>query len=147
MTIEQRPELNRYVDPSIPLTWQWRRQQLKILLPLWIFMCVFLLEQALYKAWLANRLNSDVLETVSAVCFFILLIIFAGVEIDGRVRHRSRRIIEFTGKKILIKPARRNFARWNRIAKFQFEPTADAPELAKLSLFLLPPPAGKRGSI
>ena len=136
MTIEQRPELNRYVDPSIPLTWVYRWRQFKIILPVWVFICVVMIESALYRAWLSNKLNPDVCLAVAGGCLFIPSILFGGIELQIRIRQRSKRTIQFTEKRIAIQPARNRFVRWERISKFQFEPVAGAPGLTKLNLFL-----------
>ena len=136
MTIEQRPELNRYVDPSIPLTWVYRWRQFKIILPVWVFICVVMIESALYRAWLSNKLNPDVCLAVAGGCLFIPSILFGGIELQIRIRQRSKRTIQVTEKRIAIQPARNRFVRWERISKFQFEPVAGAPGLTKLNLFL-----------
>jgi hypothetical protein len=55
MTIEQKPELNRFVDPSITKPWQFRWQWLKLFLPLWLYILAFCLELGLFGSWVANK--------------------------------------------------------------------------------------------
>jgi hypothetical protein len=144
MTIEQKPELNRFVDPSIPLTWKWRWRVLKISLPVWFFILASLLEIWLFKAWLSNDWHWDrlliVLSTWLAMMFFILAI----SEFQARIGQRSKRVIEFKDDKIRVKPAKSEFIQWKKIAKFQFEPIPDTSDLKKLKLFLHGRPNQKR---
>jgi hypothetical protein len=147
MTFEQRPGLNRFVDPSIPLTWQWRWSQLKIILPIWIFTCACLIETALFHAWLSNRLNPVFFLTLFAGCVFVLFIIFGGIELQVRIRQRAKRTIQFTEKRIVIQPAKIRFFRWEKITKFHFEPVIDAPNLSKLSLFFSGRSAGQASKL
>jgi hypothetical protein len=136
MTIEQRPELNRFVDPSIPLTWNWRWRQFKMTLPVWIFIWVCFLEMSFLQAWLANRLGLNFMLTVFGACLFILFMCFGMAETLTRIQQRSKRVIQFLEKKIIVKPAKNQLVRWKNVAKFQFEPVAESPGLTKLNLFL-----------
>ena len=115
MTIEQRPELNRYVDPSIPLTWEYRWRLLKIIVPMWVFTCAFVTETALYRAWLSDRLTAGFCLTIFGACVFILCVLFGGNELQVRIRQRSKRTIQFKKKKIVIQPARDRFIPWKKI--------------------------------
>ena len=55
MTLEQKPELNRFVDPSIPLTWGYRWVQLKFILPAWFLVLAFFAEIWVFETWLAGK--------------------------------------------------------------------------------------------
>jgi hypothetical protein len=59
MTIEQKPELNRFIDPSIPLTWGYRWHLIKVMLPAWLLFLAFIVELWLFKTWVAGRASWD----------------------------------------------------------------------------------------
>jgi hypothetical protein len=135
MTVEQKPELNRFVDPSIPLTWGYRWRQLKMTLPIWIFSWLCFLETALLKAWLADKLSPDFALTLLGAFLFLLFFIFGIVEVAIRIQQRSKRVMRIDDKSITVKPARNQFIRWKHISKFRFEPITEAQSLTKLSVF------------
>ena len=136
MTIEQRPELNRFVDPSIPLTWNWRWRQLKMTLPIWCFALAWLIEIWLFKAWLASKLALDGLAILLGAWLVMILFTFGMAEIQTRIQQRSKRIIQFKDNKIIVKPAKSGLVLWKRVAKFQFEPIPEMQGMTKLKLFL-----------
>ncbi len=135
MTIEQKPELNRYVDPSIPLTWRYRWRQLKLLLPIWIFAWVCLLETGIFQAWAANRLSFGLVLADLGGGIALLLFLFGILEVGIRLRQRSKRVLRIDDNRIVVKPARNQFLRLKQISKFQFEPIAEAPTCTKLRVF------------
>jgi len=57
-------------------------------------------------------------------------------EVEVRIRQRSKRIIQFTNNKIIVKPARNQWIRWEKVAKFQFERVPETSGMTKLRLFL-----------
>lgn len=127
MTIEQKPELNRFVDPSITLGWQYRWGQMKLLLPVLFFSWLLLVETALLKAWLVNKLHWDILAMLVGSGAAILLFVCAALEIQIRIRQRSKRVIQIEEKRIIVKPAKNQMVPWKRVRKFQFEPVPDTP--------------------
>jgi len=136
MTVEQKPELNRFVDPSIVLGWQYRWGQMKLLLPVLFFSWLLVVEIALIKAWLVNKLHWEILAILVGLGAGIFLVNLAALETRIRIRQRSKRVIQIEEKRIVIKPARNRFVPWKRVRKFQFEPVPDVPGLMKLKLFL-----------
>ncbi|HTY88490.1 MAG TPA: hypothetical protein VMB80_13565 [Candidatus Acidoferrum sp.] len=145
MTIEQKPELNRFVDPSIPLTWDYRWRQIKILLPIWFFSLLLLLEIGLFRAWLADKLQWDRLAVLIVAVPTMFLFVLAVAEIQTRIQQRSKRVIKVEDQRIILKPAKHSFIRWKQISKFQFEPLLEDSGLMKLKLFLCGRPS-KRNS-
>jgi len=143
MTIEQKSELNRFVDQSIPLTWAYRWQQLNILLPLWMFISVGLLEMGFLKAWLADKFSFVFFLTFFGESLLLLLFFFGMMEVQNRIGQRSKRVIQINDDKIIVRPAKNQFIRWKNISKFQLEPIPEAPGLMILKLFGL---ASKRPS-
>jgi hypothetical protein len=135
MTIEQKSELNRFVDQSIPLTWGYRWRQLKMLLPILVFTCVYLLEMGIGRAWLTNKLSFDFILTLFGGCLVLFLFIFGMLEIQNRTGQRSKRVMQIEDKRIIVRPAKNQFIRWKRISKFQLEPIPEAPGLMKLKVF------------
>jgi len=136
MTIEQKPELNWLVDPSIALGWKYRWWQMKLLLPILFFSWLLVVEMALFKAWLANKLHWDILAMLVGLGAGMLLVILAALEIQIRIRQRSKRVIQIEEKRIVVKPAKNQTVPWKRVRKFQFEPVPDTPGLMKLKLLL-----------
>lgn len=136
MTIEQRSELNRFVDPSIPLSWNWRWRQLKLTLPILAFIWACLLEAGIFRAWLADRLDFHFILILLAVCLFFPVFILGLAESQVRIRQRSKRVVQFKENKIIVKPAKSGLVLWKRVAKFQFEPIPETPGLTKLKVFL-----------
>ena len=135
MTIEQPPELNRFVDPSIPLTWAYRWRQFQLMLPIWGFIWLCLIETGVTKAWFADRLTWDFISILLGCCLFMVVMVFGLVEIQIRIRQRSKRILQIKEQKIVIKPAKQPFIRWQQVSKFQFEPVAEMPGLTILTIF------------
>lgn len=136
MTIEQKSELNKFVDPSIPLTWTYRWRQLKNSLPIWIFSFLFFLEIGFFRAWLADKIPWDRLAVLLGIWPVMILFVLAVAEIQTRIQQRFKRVIQIMDNKIIVKPAKNQFIRWERISKFQFEPIPETPSLMKLKLFL-----------
>lgn len=136
MTLEQEPELNRLIDPSISLGWQYRWGLMKLLLPALFFSWLLVVEIVLFKAWLVNKLHWDILAMLVGLGAGMFLVHLAGLEIQIRIRQRSKRVIQIEEKRIVVKPARNQIVQWKRVRKFQFEPVPDIPGLMKLKLFL-----------
>jgi hypothetical protein len=136
MTIEQKPELNRLVDSSIPLTWAWRWRQIKRTLPIWFFIWACLLEMGLFKAWLSDRLTLDFIVMLLTMCLFFPLFVLGMAEIQVRIQHRSKRVIKLEDNKIIVKPAKNQVVRWKNVQSFQFEPLLRTSGLTMLTLHL-----------
>jgi len=134
MTIEQKPELNRFVDPSIPLTWKWRWRQTTLLLPILLLALAFCVEVWLFKAWLSSDWRWDRLPVLVGIWLAMVVFISGTIEFQVRVRQRSKRVIQIKDDRIIIKPAKNQFVRWKHILKFQFEPIVESPNLMKLKL-------------
>ena len=119
MTIEQRPELNRFVDPSIPLTWGWRWRQIKMTLPIWVFIFACFFETGLLKAWLTDRLNGDFILTLTGVLVSLFLFIWGTIEIQVRLLHRSKRVLRIEDNRIVVSLAKNQSVDWKNVARFQ----------------------------
>jgi hypothetical protein len=133
--IEQRAELNRLVDPSIPLTWEWRRRQLEMLLPVWCFILACIFEMALLRD-LVTRKPTVSYAPIFAACAFLLFFLLGMCEIEARMRHRSKRVIQLKERAIIVRPACHQFIRWKDVARFQLEPVPEMPGITKLKLYL-----------
>jgi len=66
MTIEQKPELNRFADASFPVTWPKRWRAFKLTLPVWVFMWVCTIEMGVLNAWLTNRPTADLISSLTS---------------------------------------------------------------------------------
>jgi hypothetical protein len=141
MTIEQKPELNRFVDPSITKPWQFRWQSLKLFLPLWLYILAFCLELGLFGSWVADK---PLLKCLSIclgppLAMFLFLVLLR--EFSIRSGQRSNRVIQFHDEHIVLGiPC----IQWKNVAKFQFEPITESPGLTKLILAYIVPRRKRR---
>jgi len=136
MTVEQKPELNRFVDLSIPLTWEYRWIQLKLMLPVWLLLLAILLEAWFFGTWLAGRSWLQPLLVGLGGWLAMVFFVAGMMEIQIRARHRSKRVIQIKDKGITVKPAKNSFVRWKQILKFQLVPIPEAPGTSALILYL-----------
>jgi hypothetical protein len=139
MTIEQKPELNRFVDPSIIRPWQFRWQWLKLFLPLWLYILAFFLELGLFGSWVTDKpLWKCLLICLGlplAMIFFVVLL----REISIRLGQRSNRVIQFHDEHIILGSRENPRVQWEKVVKFQFEPIIESPGLTKLILTYIVP--------
>jgi hypothetical protein len=133
MQFEQAAELNRYVDPSIPLTWAVRWQALKPSLPLLICGSLFLLEQVALRLWLNDRSLRSELPLLAACALIPIALIMVAFEAQVRITHRSKRRLKLEANHVSISPAKYSRVAFKRIRSWRFEPL-DAPEFSKLTL-------------
>jgi hypothetical protein len=132
MTIEQRPELNRFVDPSITEPWRFRWQRLKLFLPIWLYVWAFFLELGLFGAWVANKPLLKTLAVSLGPWLAIFLVFIIVWEISLRLNQRSKRIFQFHADKIILGARKSPCIEWKEVLKVQFEPVANSPNLTKL---------------
>jgi hypothetical protein len=118
MTIEQKSELNRFVDPSIPLTWQWRWRQFKFVLPIWCFIWACYLEMGITAAWLRDKINSEFIADLVGGLFIFTAVMWALIEILVRWRQCSKRILRIKDKQIVVSPAKNNIVLWKKLRGF-----------------------------
>lgn len=134
MQLEQRAELNRYVDPTIPLTWVIRWRFLKAIFPLLFCCSALLVEQVGFRLWLNDRSLVSELPLL-VVCFlFPIVLIAAAFETLTRIGHRSKRTIKLDSKHVSISPAKYSRLPWRQIRAWQLEPIPEAAGLSKLTL-------------
>ena len=139
MTIEQKSELNRFVDPSIDEPWLYRWQRLKLVLPIWFYILAFFFELAFFMAWLSNKPLPDAL-FVSVGPWLAIFLLFAILwEILVRLGHRSKRVLQFQADKVILGPGKSPCVAWKDVSKIQFEPIAASNNLTKLILTRLRP--------
>jgi hypothetical protein len=136
MTIEQKPKLNRFVDPSIPITWAWRWRQFKFVLPIWCFIWVCYLEMGIIAAWMNDKLTWDFISKLFGGLLAFTGIMWTLIEFLVRLRQRSKRILKVEDKRIVISPAKNGFVPWKRVCRFQFEPIPELPDSRRLVIFL-----------
>lgn len=134
MQLEQLAELNRYVDRTIPLTWEVRWRTLKPVLPILVFTSALLVEQAALRLWLNDRSVLSGLPLL-AVCLLSPIVLVMGVaEVATRVTHRSKRTIQLEPERVSISPAKYNRIPWKQLKACQLEPIPGAAGLSKLTL-------------
>ncbi len=147
MTIEQRPELNRFVDPSIIEPWQQRWQRLKLFLPIWLYVLALFLELGLLGAWLSDKPLLKCLAVSLGPWLGVFLAYIVLSEIALRLYQRAKRALQFQTDKIILGSGKLPCVAWKEVVKIQFEPVAESPNLTKLILTrLMPRKKGKQKS-
>ena len=144
MTIEQRPELNRFVDPSIIQPWRFRWQWLKLFLPLWLYILAFSLELGLFASWVADKPLLKCLLICLGPPLAMLLILVLLREISIRSGQRSNRVIQFHDEHIILGSGEIPRIQWENVVKFQCEPIIESPGLTKLILAYIVPNRKRR---
>jgi hypothetical protein len=139
MTIEQKPELNRFVDPSIIRPWQFRWQWLKLFLPLWLYILAFFLELGLFGSWVADKPLWECLLICLGPPLAMILFVVLLREISIRLGQRSNRVIQFHDEHIILGSGENSRVQWEKVVKFQFEPIIESPGLTKLTLTYIVP--------
>jgi hypothetical protein len=133
MTFEQPAELNRFLYPA--RNWAERRRLMFQVLPVFLFLGVFLLESAGLKAWMADRLTWNLVPVLLSGYLSLLVLLFGIAEIATVLEQRSKRVLRLEDRRLTINPAKHRSFKWKHALKFQFEPLADASEFTKLTLF------------
>jgi hypothetical protein len=136
MTIEQKPELNRFVDSSIPITWSWRWRQLKFVLPIWCFIWVCYIEMGILTAWLRDKLNLEFAVNLISMLLIFTVVMWTLIEILVRFRRHSKRVLRVEEKRIVVSPAKNGFVPWKNVARLQFEPISELSDGRRLIIFL-----------
>jgi hypothetical protein len=136
MTVEQKPEFNRFVDSSIPITWAWRWRQFKFVLPIWCFIWVCYLEMGITGAWLHDRLTWNLIAGLFGGLLAFTGIMWMLIEILVRLRQRSKRSLKITDKQIVVSSAKNGSVLWKKVCRFQFEPIPELPDSQRLIIFL-----------
>lgn len=136
MTIEQRPELNRLIDPFLIAPWEYRWQRVKLLMPFWLFWFLFLLELSLVAMWLSDKPVLEALAIAVGGSLAPFVFVFALIEVGNRFGHREKRRIKFEPDTILVgsSPKGRPL-HWNEVVKFQFEPVSALLGATKFFIF------------
>jgi len=134
MQIEQSADLNKHVDPSIPLTWAVRWQALRPGLPLLVCCSVLFVEQLLFRSWLNDRNIISELPLVFVCALAPIVLVMAAFEMRVRVAHRTKRTIQLEPKRVSISPAKYNRIAWKQVIAWRLEPLADTAGLSKLSV-------------
>ena len=144
MQFEQAAELNRYVDATIPLSWEVRWKAIRPDLPMLACCSVLLVEQVAFRLWLNDR--NFVAELPLLVACLILpgALVTLASEVQVRISHRSKRRIRFEPKRICITPAKCNRIPWKQVAELRLEPLPHAPGLSKLTVEYSLAKGGKR---
>jgi len=141
---EQSPELNKYVDSTIPLTWAVRWNALRFGLPFALFSSLVMAEMLAFRLWLNDRsllANLHFLLGIAAVPVAGILVL---IEVTMRAAHRAKRTLKLEPKRVSISPAKYNRIPWQNIKSWRIEPLVDAAGFSKLTLEYS---LGKRGTI
>jgi hypothetical protein len=131
--LEQAGTLNRFLDPSIPLTWKWRWRLLKILSPLLAFSVVCMIELVALKGWMEGEAFASagqrlLLVTVSSLAFMGILL-----EITIRMGQHAKRVLQFDEKRVTFTRNTKLWQiDWTHVIAFQLEPIPGQATLAKV---------------
>src|ERR1051325_11465183 len=127
MLIEQPRQLNKYVDSTIPLTWEVRWRIIKPSFPLMIYVCVQAVELVAFRLWLSDRNLLENLPLLLASAMAILSVLCVVFELLIRTSHCSKRRLKIGRKAVWIKHTKDQRIPWKYITAWQLEPLADAP--------------------
>ncbi len=133
MQFEQPAELNKYVDATIPLTWEIRRRFWKLLLPLLVITSLFCAEQQVIRQWLNDQRLVEGLPALSAIILLLSIVYAGAIEVYLRIFHQCKRTIDLRTKRVMISPRNHRVA-WANVIYWRLEPILNAPELTKLTL-------------
>src|SRR5712671_4898808 len=134
MQFEQPAELNRYVDPTIPLTWAVRWRLTKPSLPMLICCLVLLVEQVAFRLWLNDRSLTSEFPLLLTCALFPIFFIPLVVEAQVRLAHQTKRRITLDAKRVLISPGKSNRITWKQISAWRFQPVPTVAGLTKLTV-------------
>lgn len=134
MQIEQSAELNKHVDPSIPLTLAYRWQELRRVLPLLLCCSIISIESLIFRLWLNDGSLTAALPLLLVGAMAPVVLVLAAFELQVRVSHHTKRRIKLEEKLVSISPAKCNRIAWKRIVCWRFEPISQAPDLCKLTM-------------
>lgn len=134
LTIEQPPALNRFVDDSIPLTWDYRWRALRPGLPLLVFCSFALVELVLFQSWLTDQFNPTQIPRFLCAALFPGLAIMLAFELRARFQPRSKRVLILKTKRVSFRPSRQPAMQWEQIRAFQFEPHQGKPQWTKITV-------------
>lgn len=134
MQFDQPAELNKYVDPTIPLTWAVRWRALKASLPMLLCCSALLVEQVAFRLWLNDRNLLSELPMLVVCSLCPVIVIIAAFEVLTRFAHRSKRTIKLEPKRVSITPAKYSWIPWKQINSWQLEPLPEATGFSKLTL-------------
>lgn len=136
------------MDDSIPITWSRRWRTLKLIGPVLAFITLsglLLVGSTAFKSWVEGL--------PFEVSFFGILIavlvlpggVFLISEMQLRISHRSKRILEIGTKGIIIRHyERQNQIPWTSIYSIQIEPITGHSELSKINILFV---SGKKSKI
>ena len=133
MNIEQRPELNRLIDPDVIAPWQSRWRRIKLLFPFWFLVFGYLAEVVVFGGWLAGKpLLTDLAMALGiSVAPFVLLLGLLQVFIF--FNRPTKGVFQFEDDKIILGAFKNApVVAWNDMLKFQLEPIVTAPGMTKL---------------
>ena len=136
MTIEQKAELNRFVDSSIPVTWAKRWCAFKLALPVWAFACVCMMEMSVISTSKVGQFSWESGLVMAAGSIFMFAFFWGMIEAQIYFYGHSKRTITIKDKCIVMNPVKQPNFRWKAIARFQFEPILGNPPLTKLTIFV-----------
>ena len=133
LKIEQPARLNKYVDQTIPITWETRWSAMKLSLPLMLFCSFLFIEMAALRWFLGKPVRFDV-AAIAAFTFPLLPLIAA--EIQLRVAHQTKRVLKIddTGVSTSIRGSSVKW-RWPTVQAFEICPIAEEPTLRKVVIY------------
>lgn len=134
MKFDQPADLNKYVDSTIPLTWAVRWWMLKPALPLLLSCGIILMEMLLFRLWLADESLISKIPLLLLAGSFPTVLTLAVTEIETRLVHHRKRMVELRPKGISISPAGNEFIPWQNVQTWRVEPLADSTTFLKWTI-------------
>lgn len=140
----QPASLNKFVDPTIPLTWRKRWELVKPILPLLVVSGILSAEILAFRLWrdgknlLANFPLILLATTVPAIGGL------AAAELTLRIDHWTKRRLKLGPRKVQISHARFGNLPWRWVKRWLLEPVPGEAQLTELTLEYAIDKKGKR---
>jgi hypothetical protein len=131
---EQPANLNKFIDPTLPLTWAIRWQWYRVVLPIWLFSSVCMTEMFAFRLWLNDRSLVANLPLLIGLAAIPPVFLFLLQEIALRAAHASKRVLKLGEKGVSISPAKHKSILWQNVNRWQLEPIPDAVGFCRLTI-------------
>lgn len=131
MKIEQPANLNRFVDPTIPLTWSKRWEIVRPLFPLLVACAILMVEMIALRLWLDGQSVLLNWPRLVVAPLLIMAVLLGGIELQLRLRHRTKRWLKLDALRITTQ---QGLLPWKRLVSWRLEPVPDEPSLRKLTV-------------
>jgi len=134
MQLLQPAELNRFVDPTIPLSWAVRWGLIRPLWPLLLVSWVAVVEAVAIQLLLSEVSAESAISRMLIVTVALPVGLLCGLELSVRLGHWTARRLQIRDRGVRFSHAKHGNVPWKRVLLFRIQPISGQPGLAKLSI-------------